>query len=48
MRWASTGDKDTGNEGQSICGPVDHTGILGFVLSLMVAIRIFQSGENVI
>ena len=48
MRWASTGDKDTGNEGQSIFGPVDHTGILGFVLSLMVAIRIFQSGENVI
>lgn len=48
MRWASTGDRETGNEGQSICGPVDHTGILGFVLSLMVAIRRFQSGENVI
>ena len=43
-----TEDKDTGKEGQSICGPVDHTGILGFVLSLMVAIRRFQSSENVV
>lgn len=43
-----TEDKDTGNEGQSICGPVDHTGIWGFVLSLMVAIRRFQSSENVV
>lgn len=47
VRWASIGEEDTGNEGQSICEPVNHTGILGFVLSLMVAIR-FQSGENVV
>lgn len=48
VRWASIGDEDTGNEGQSICEPVNHTCILGFVLSLMVAIRRFQSGEKVI